>query len=171
MVGRCLAGTAIEMTVGKFCKESVLQSTKLYGYAVSSPIYLPETFMKQILRSTMLLLALMFPLFAHAIGDPYTLQKFDELNKAGKPVLVAIHADWCGTCRAQEQVLKKLLLQPEFRGITALRVDFDKQKPAVHKFAARYQSTLIVFKDGEMVGRMTGETDSARIAGLLRSIL
>ncbi|MDD2719812.1 MAG: thioredoxin family protein [Gallionella sp.] len=127
--------------------------------------------MKQIARSLMLLLTLIFPLLAHALGEPYTQEKLDALNKAGKPVLVAIHADWCGTCRAQERVLGKLLLQPEFRGMTVLRVDFDQQKPVVHKLGAKYQSTLIVFKGGEMAGRMTGETDSDRIAELLHSAL
>lgn len=127
--------------------------------------------MKQFANSMMLLLALMFPLFAQAIGEPYTQQGFDALNKAGKPVLVAVHASWCGVCLAQEKVLEKLLSQPEFRGVTALRVDFDRQKQAVRKFGARYQSTLIVFKGGQMGGRMTGETDGALIAELLRSIL
>lgn len=127
--------------------------------------------MKLVAHSMMLLLVLIFPLFAHAVGDPYASQKFDALNKAGKPILLTIHADWCGVCRAQDQVLKKLLSEPEFRGIAVLRVDFDSQKQAVHKFGARYQSTLIVFKGGEMVGRMTGQTDSDQIAALLHSVL
>ncbi len=127
--------------------------------------------MKQIARSLMLLLALIFPLLAHALGEPYTQEKMDALNKAEKPVLVTIHANWCGTCRAQERVLEKLLSKAEFREITVLRVDFDQQKPVVHKLGAKYQSTLIVFKGGEMAGRMTGETDSDRIARLLYSAL
>lgn len=84
---------------------------------------------------------------------------------------MVVHADWCGTCRAQEQVLGRLLPQAEFRGISTLRIDFDAQKQAVRSFGVRYQSTLIVFKSGKEVGRMTAETDSKRIAELLRKSL
>jgi len=37
-------------------------------------------------------LALLFPLFAQAVGEPYTQDKLDALNKSGKPALVFIHA-------------------------------------------------------------------------------
>ncbi len=118
-----------------------------------------------------LLLLLFLPLFAHAVGEPYTQEKQDALNKAGKPILVVVHADWCGTCRAQEQILEQLLPQAEFRGVSTLRIDFDAQKQAVRSFGVRYQSTLIVFKGGKEVTRVTAETDRERIAELLRKAL
>ncbi len=123
------------------------------------------------LQKLLLFIALLLPLFAHAVGESYTQEKLDALNKTGKPVLVFIYADWCPTCRAQEKVLEKLFGTDEFRGITTLRVDFDAQRKVVRSFGVRYQSTLIVFKNGKEVGRMTGETDSGRIAEFLRSIL
>lgn len=65
-------------------------------------------------------------------------------------------------------MLSELLPEVEFRGITALRADFDAQKKVVRSFGVRYQSTLIVFKGGREVSRVTAETDRERIAGLLR---
>ncbi|MFZ3017938.1 MAG: thioredoxin family protein [Gallionella sp.] len=117
------------------------------------------------------LLALLFPLFAHAVGEPYTQDKLDTLNQAGKPVLVFVHADWCPTCRAQDAVLEKLLPTAEFKAISTLKVDFDSQKSVVKAFGVRYQSTLIVFKGGKEVARVTGETDRDKIAALLRKAL
>lgn len=123
------------------------------------------------LNKLLLAAALLFPLLAHAIGVPYTQDKLDTLNQAGKPVLVLIVADWCGTCRAQEKILGELLPSKEFKDITALRVDFDAQKDVVRNFHVRYQSTLIVFKGGSEVARVTAETDRDAIAALLRHAL
>ncbi|MFH0934259.1 MAG: thioredoxin family protein [Pseudomonadota bacterium] len=117
------------------------------------------------------MLALLFPLFANAVGEPFTQNKLDALNQSGKPVLVHVHADWCPTCRAQDKVLGELLPSGDFKGITALRVDFDEQKPVVKSFGVMYQSTLIVFKGGKEVARVTGETDRDKIAALLRKAL
>ena len=119
----------------------------------------------------MALLALLFPLIAHATGEPYIQDKLDALNKSGKPALVLVHADWCPTCKAQEKILDTLLPTNEFKGITTLRVDFDTQKQVVKAFGVQYQSTLIVFKGGKEVARVTGETDRERIAVLLRNAL
>lgn len=125
----------------------------------------------KMIRSTLMLLAMLFPLFAHAVGAPYTQEKLNALNKAGKPTLVFIYAEWCPTCRAQEKILGELLLTNEFKDINTLRVDFDAQRSVVRAFRVQYQSTLIVFKGGKELGRMTGETDRDLIAALLRKAL
>lgn len=123
------------------------------------------------LRNLLALLAMLFPLLAHAVGEPYTQEKLDALNKAGKPALVFIYADWCPTCKAQDKLLGELLPTDEFKGITTLRVNFDAQKPVVRAFGVKYQSTLIIFKGGKEVSRTTAETDRERIAELLRKAL
>lgn len=125
----------------------------------------------KIIRNLLALLVMFFPLFAQAVGDPYTQEKLDALNKSGKPTLVFIYADWCPTCRAQDKILGELLPTEEFKGIATLRVNFDTQKNVVRAFGARYQSTLIVFKNGKEVSRVTAETDRERIAELLRKVL
>jgi thioredoxin 1 len=127
--------------------------------------------MMKLITKLLVVAALFFPFFAHAVGEPYTQEKLDNLNNAGKPALVFIYADWCPTCRAQEKILNSLLPTDEFKGITTLRVNFDKQKAVVKAFGAMYQSTLIVFKGGREVARVTGDTDPDRIAALLHKAL
>ncbi len=119
----------------------------------------------------LLLLPLLAAGLVQAAGQPFDQAAFDTLQQQGRPVLVSIHADWCPTCRAQEPILSELLKTPELQAITALRVDFDKQKPVVKAFRVQYQSTLIVFKGGKEVGRSTGDTRKDSIAALLNKAL
>lgn len=123
------------------------------------------------LLKSLLLVSLLASGAALAAGQPYDQARFDALQKAGKPILVMVHADWCPTCRAQEPILIDLLKQPEFQAITGLRVDFDSQKPIVRKFKVVYQSTLIVFKGGKEIARSTGDTHRDSIAALLKKAL
>jgi len=127
--------------------------------------------MKTIIKRIILLGAMLLPLFAHAVGESYTQEKLDALNKVGGPALVFIHAEWCSTCRVQDKILSELLPTNEFKGIATLHVDFDAQKSVVRAFGAQYQSTLIIFKGGKEVARSTAETDRERIAALLRKAL
>lgn len=125
--------------------------------------------MLNLLRAVILL-----PFLAVGIAQadtPFDATKFDALNKEGKPILVAVHADWCPTCKAQEPIVSELLKTPELKGITAFRVDFDGQKDAVKRFKVQYQSTLIVFKGGKEVGRSTGDTKKEGIATLLKKAI
>ena len=38
---------------------------------------------------------------------------FDAAQKSGKPILVAIHASWCPTCKAQKPILSELMAEPK----------------------------------------------------------
>ncbi len=107
---------------------------------------------------------------AQAFGEAFQQARVDSLNKDGAPVLVHIHASWCGTCRTQDKRLKALFQSPENKGIVALEVNFDQQKDAVRAFQARNQSVLIGFKSGKEVDRLVGETRESAIADLLERL-
>ena len=92
---------------------------------------------------------------------------FAAAQKAGKPILVAIHASWCPTCKAQKPILSELMAEPKFKDLIYFVVDFDSQKDAVKFFGARMQSTLIAFKGTTETGRSVGDTERSSIAALL----
>lgn len=97
----------------------------------------------------------------------FTPAGFAAAQKAGKPILVEIHADWCPTCKAQAPIISELRKEPKFKDLTVFRVDFDAQKDAVKRFGARSQSTLITFKGTAEAGRSVGDTNKASIEAML----
>jgi len=96
---------------------------------------------------------------------------FAAAQKAGKPILVAIHASWCPTCKAQKPILNELMAEPKFKDLIYFVVDFDTQKDAVRFFGAQMQSTLIAFKGTKETGRSVGDTERSLIAALLNKAL
>ena len=103
-----------------------------------------------------------------AMEAPFTQDAFTAAQKAGKPILVDITAPWCPTCAAQKPILNKLAAEPAFKDMVILRVDFDSRKDVVRALNARSQSTLIVYRGANEVGRSVGDTNEASIAALLR---
>ena len=97
----------------------------------------------------------------------FSAAAFDSAQKAGKPILVEIHATWCPTCKAQAPILAKLEDEPRFAELQVFHVDFDAQKDVVRQMGARMQSTLIVFKGAAETGRSVGDTNPDSIAALL----
>ena len=129
-----------------FSRRSVLFATVALATALVAPVYATEI----------------------KVFDPAS---FDAAQKAGKPILVAIHASWCPTCKAQRPVLSDLMGEPKFKDLVYFVVDFDTQKDAVRFFGARMQSTLIAFKGTTETGRSVGETERSSIAALLNKAL
>jgi thioredoxin 1 len=96
---------------------------------------------------------------------------FAAAQKEGKPILVAVHASWCPTCKAQKPILSELMAKPEFKDLVYFVVDFDSQKDAVKRLGARVQSTLIAFKGETETGRSAGDTERSSISALLHKTL
>jgi thioredoxin 1 len=109
------------------------------------------------------------PAFA-AETRTYDPASFAAAEKAGQPILVAVHASWCPTCKAQP-ILSELMADPKFKNLVYFVVDFDNQKDAAKLFGARMQSTLVAFKGDKETGRSVGDTDRASIAALLNKTL
>lgn len=110
------------------------------------------------------------PAFA-ASPKPFDAKAFADAQSAGKPILVAVHASWCPTCKAQTPILGALTNDPKFKELAFFVIDFDSQKDLVQKFGVRMQSTLIAFKGNREEGRSTGDTQRESISALLNKTL
>lgn len=112
------------------------------------------------------------PTLAQAKSFPtFTKSEFEKAQKDGKSILIAIHADWCPTCRAQAPIIGTLSKTPKFKDVVIFRVDFDGQVDVVRAFGAQSQSTLISFKGANETGRSVGDTDPKSIEALLATAL
>jgi thiol-disulfide isomerase/thioredoxin len=95
-----------------------------------------------------------------AIGgeQPFNQAQFDQLNAAGKPVIVYFHATWCPTCKIQQPIVDRLSAQPDMKPVTIFVADYDKEIALKRAMKVMQQSTFVVFKGGHEVARSTGQT-------------
>jgi thiol-disulfide isomerase/thioredoxin len=110
------------------------------------------------------------PFVRPALAAPtrkFVLEEFRAAQAADKSILVEISASWCPVCRKQKPILAKLLAEPRFREMVSFDVDFDAQKDIVRLMETRMQSTLIVFRGQDEMGRTMGDTNPQSIEALL----
>jgi thioredoxin 1 len=97
---------------------------------------------------------------------PFSAAALMAAQKAGKPIIVSAHADWCPVCRAQAPIITMLTADPANADVVVLRADYDKQRADLKKLGVTGQSTLIAYQGSKEVGRTMGDTDKAKIMAL-----
>jgi len=108
---------------------------------------------------------------AQAAVQPFDKAKFETALAKGTPVIVDFAADWCPTCKEQKPIVDALMQEPKRKDITLFVADFDKETALKKRLKVTMQSTFIVLKGGKEVGRSTGQTDKAELAGLFDKAL
>ncbi len=98
-------------------------------------------------------------------GQSFDAKAFQQAQTAGKTVLVDVTASWCPTCRQQRPIVQEI--EKEKPNLVVYEVDFDTAKDFLKRYHVQYQSTLIMFRGVNEVGRSTGETDPGRIRALV----
>lgn len=93
----------------------------------------------------------------------YRPDSFVKLLASGDPIVVHVHADWCSVCRAQMPVMERLLSSTPYKNVRAVRVNFDREKRFLADYKVVRQSTIIVFKGGKEIARLSYDSDPQRI--------
>lgn len=79
----------------------------------------------------------------------------EEVLDSAQPVLVDFSAEWCGPCKMLDPIVKQMAGDWGDR-IKVVKIDADQNPDILVQYNVLGIPTLLFFKDGEVVDRVTG---------------
>lgn len=86
----------------------------------------------------------------------FTKENFEEeVLKSSVPVLVDMFATWCGPCKMMAPVVEQLA-EEYGESVKVGKVDIDQDGELAAQYGIMSVPTFLIFKDGEVAGRIIG---------------
>jgi thioredoxin 1 len=100
-----------------------------------------------------------------------TDQTFDaEILKSPVPALVDFWAVWCAPCRAIAPTVEAIAA--EYRGkLKVAKMNIDDHQQVAQRYEVKSIPTLLVFKNGNVVGQIVGNQPRSKIEDAVKKAL
>ena len=96
---------------------------------------------------------------------------FEEVVlKSDKPVVVDFWAAWCGPCHMVGHIIDEISSDYDGKAVVG-KLDVDANQEFAAKYGVRNIPTVLIFKDGEVVGRQVGVAPKTTYAQALDILL
>lgn len=90
------------------------------------------------------------------------MEKFEDIIKSEKPVLIDFFATWCGPCQMMHPILEEVAKNVGDKA-RIIKIDIDKNQELSTVYNVRSVPTLMIFKDGELKYRVSGVQQAAAL--------
>ena len=115
----------------------------------------------------------MFRLFQiqKIMAKELTAGNFDEVVlQSVQPVMVDFWAQWCGPCKMIGPIIEEI--HGEYEGKATIgKVDVDQQQELASRFGIRNIPTILFFKNGEIVDKITGAAPKKEFQNKLNKLV
>ena len=96
---------------------------------------------------------------------------FEEtVLNSNKPVMVDFWAAWCGPCRMVGPIIDEISAEYADKAVVG-KVDVDANQEFAAKYGVRNIPTVLVFQNGEVVGRQVGVAPKASYTDAIDALL
>ncbi len=95
------------------------------------------------------------------------MSKFGELIGGELPILLDFYTDWNDQSTAMHPVLRDVAAAVGDKG-KVIKIDVDKNQELAEALRIKGLPTLMIYKNGEMVWRQSGELDANTLIGLMQ---
>jgi thioredoxin 1 len=93
-----------------------------------------------------------------------------EILKSETPVLIDFWAEWCAPCRQIAPIVKDLAASYDGR-IKIVKMNIDENPGTPSRYHVRAIPTVLAFKNGTVVGQITGARPKSAFEDLVQKLL
>lgn len=97
-------------------------------------------------------------------------QNYNDFTNSGL-ALVDVFTSWCGPCKVIGPLVDQISSEYKEKGLSVGKLDADGSKDLVRELGIRNIPTLLLYKNGEIVERNTGNITKDKIEELIKNHL